>query len=236
VRVLILIPAHNEADSLVTVVEELRAAASDLDVLVIDDASTDRTAALLPRLGVRWIEMSQHVGTGTAVRTGLRYAVWRGYDAAVRIDGDGQHPAEEIARLLDPIRRGEADAVIGSRYLDGQPTSTPLLRRLSHRALAGVMSVVTGQLVTDPTSGLWAFDRRALRLLVEHHPSGYPEPELRLFLSRNAMRVTEVPVVMRNRIGGQSSLTPLRMGAAVARLLLLLLIVPLRSAVRSRHD
>jgi glycosyltransferase involved in cell wall biosynthesis len=180
--------------------------------------------------------MPQRLGTGSAVRTGLRYAASLGYREIVRIDGDGQHPAEEIERLLAPIREGRADVVIGSRYMGAARASTRPLRLLSQWALGRVLSVLTGQRVTDPTSGLWAFGPRAVHLLVEHHPSGYPEPELLLFLSRNAMRVLEVPVTMRDRLAGRTSLTARRTGAAFARLLLLLIVVPLRSAVESRHD
>jgi glycosyltransferase involved in cell wall biosynthesis len=235
VRLLVLIPAHNEAASLPSVVGEVRAELNGADILVVDDASTDETATTLSRLGVRWITMSQRVGTGTSVRTGIRYAVERGYDAVVRIDGDGQHPAGQIAALLAPIARDEVDAVSGSRYIENEPAGTAL-RRLSHRALAGIITIIIAQLVTDPTSGFWAFGRRALRVLVDHHPSGYPEPELRLFLSRNAMRVLELPVPMRPRLAGATTLTPLRTAAAIARMLLLLLVVPLRSVVRSTHD
>ena len=135
-----------------------------------------------------------------------------------------------------PGAQNQADAVIGSRFLRDGVAHTTTVRRLSQRALAAILTIITGELVTDPTSGLWAFGPRALRVLVEHHPSGYPEPELRLFLNRNAMRVLEVPVGMRDRFGGQTSLTPLRTTAALARLLLLFIVVPLRSVVRSRHD
>jgi hypothetical protein len=115
-------------------------------------------------------------------------------------------------------------------------TSVPWRRRVGHRTLGVVLSMLTGQRVTDPTSGLWAFGPHALRLLAEHHPSGYPEPELVLFLSRNAMRVLELPVTMRSRIAGRSSLTAQRTGAAMARLLLLLVVVPLRSAIGGSDD
>ena len=233
---MVLIPAYNEAASLPAVVGELRADAPDTDVLVVDDASTDGTASVLPTLGVRWLRMPQRLGTGCAVRTGLRYAASLGYQEIVRVDGDGQHPAQEIDRLLAPIRHDEADVVIGSRYLNGANGSTPARPRLSQRALGVILTVLTGRRVTDPTSGLWAFGARALRVLVDHHPSGYPEPELLLFLSRNSIRVTEVPVTMRPRKAGRTSLTVSRTGAALARLLLLLIVVPLRAAVRRNHE
>ena len=121
------------------------------------------------------------------MRIGLRYALRRGYEFAVRVDGDGQHPAGEIDRLLGPIMRGAADVAIGSRHLTGAARSRgPWLLR---RALEFCLSMLTSARVTDPTSGFYAIGPRALPVLAEHHPTGYPEPELRLFLSRNRLRV-----------------------------------------------
>lgn len=233
--VLVVIPAHNEADSLPRVIGELRAEVPGAIIVVVDDGSTDDTEALLPNLDVRWVRLSQRLGTGAAVRTGLRYAMSLSFRTVVRMDGDGQHPADAIARLLTPLRTGSADVVIGSRYLGADGPGIPSFRRISHRILAAILTLLTGRRVTDPTSGFWAFGPKALHVLVEHHPSGYPEPELLLFLSRNALRVIEVPVTMRDRVAGRTSLTPQRTGAALARLLLHLVVVPLRSAVGNRR-
>jgi len=233
---LVVIPAYNEASSLPQVVADVRQHVPDADILVVDDASSDATSALLPQLGVRWVRLSQRLGTGTAVRTGLRYAASRGYEIVVRIDGDGQHPSEEIPRLIAPLLHGASDVVIGSRYAAGRLVETPALRRLIHRTLAQVLSIMTKQRVTDATSGFWAFSEQAVYMLVDHHPSGYPEPELRLFLRRNGLRLIEVPVEMRSRIAGRTSLTPQRTWSAMARLLLLLVVVPLRSAVEGNRD
>jgi len=233
---LVIIPAFNEAGSLPAVLDDIRQHVGDADILVIDDASTDETPRLLPRLNVRWVRLAHQLGTGAAVRTGLRYALSLGYKVVVRLDGDGQHPAGIIELLLEPLQRGEADVVVGSRYVGSARPEVPAFRRLVHSVLGTILSLITGQRVTDPTSGLWAFGPHALRLLAEHHPSGYPEPELVLFLSRNSMRVKECPVTMRSRLAGRSSLTPHRTGAAMARLLLLLVVVPLRSAIGGSDD
>jgi glycosyltransferase involved in cell wall biosynthesis len=225
-----LIPAHNERANLAAVVGELRACAPDLDLLVVDDGSYDGMEELPEALSVRWIRLPERLGVGSAMRAGLRYAAALGYDAAVRIDGDGQHRPADIGRLLAPIRAREADVVLGSRY--SEPglfgSGTPIVKR----GLAVCLSVLTRRRITDSTSGFYAIGPRALRVLAEHHPTGYAEAELQLFLSRNGFTVVEVPVAARSRFGGRTSLTPVRLPSAAARVLLAMIIVPFRGAVR----
>ena len=231
-RVLGLIPAYNEVANLAAVVAELRAERPDLDLLIIDDGSTDATAPLLPQLGVKWLRFPYRLGIGSAIRAGLRYAARTGYDAAIRIDGDGQHPAADIERLLLPIREGDVDVVLGSRYepIEGSRRGAPIVQRM----LGACLTVLTGTRVTDPTSGFCAIGPRALAILAEHHPTGYPEPELRLFLRRNALRAIEVAVRARPRMGGRTSLTAGRLMAAGARVALAMIIVPLRARIEGR--
>jgi len=156
----------------------------------------------------------------------------------VRVDGDGQHRADDLHRLLAPIASGEADVVLGSRFTGvaeghgGERQSAGLL----HRALARCLSGLTGHRVTDPTSGFCALGRRAIRLLASHHPTGYAEAELRLFLTRSGLRAIEVPVRPRRRFSGRTSLTSARLAAAAARAALALLIVPLRAAIEDAGD
>jgi glycosyltransferase involved in cell wall biosynthesis len=226
--ILCVIPAHNEGANLAAVVAEVRSRRSDLDILIVDDGSTDRTMAIVPMLGVRWLQLSDRLGIGSAMRAGLRYALRQGYDAVIRVDGDGQHRADDIDALLTPVFASHADIAIGTRYHLGGAARKP--RVIS--ALARLLSARTGRRVTDPTSGFYALGPRAIRILAEHHPTGYPEPELRLFLRRNALNVVEVGVRPRPRLMGQSSLTAGRLTAAAARVLLALVIVPLRRPER----
>jgi len=223
-RILCLIPAHNEAANLTAVVAEVRSRRPDLDILVVDDGSTDRTMAIVSRLGVRWLQLTDRLGIGSAMRAGLRYALRQGYDAAIRIDGDGQHRADDIDALLEPVSASHADIAIGTRYHQGGAARKP--RAIS--ALARLLSARTGRRVTDPTSGFYALGPRAIRILAEHHPTGYPEPELRLFLRRNALSVVEVGVRPRARFMGHTTLTTGRRATAAARVLLALVIVPMR--------
>ena len=226
-RTLTLIPAHNEVGNLPAVIREIREQRPDLDILVVDDGSTDGTAQVLEHLRVRWLGWAHRRGVGCAVRAGLRYGARLGFDVVVRLDADGQHDAADIERLLDRLRADDVDAVLGSRYADAYPGTEPL-----KRALATVVSTVTRRRITDATSGFWALGPRAVALLAAHHPRGYPEPELHLFLSRNGLNVAEVPVGSRARLSGRSSLTVLRLFAAAARVLLAVVIVPLRARVQ----
>jgi glycosyltransferase involved in cell wall biosynthesis len=225
-RLLAIVPAFNEAGSLRRVVVEIERAAPWADILVVNDGSDDETADLLPTLGVRWLTLPQRVGVGGAVRTGVRYAARHGYEYAVRMDGDGQHRARDIRRLLAPVLTGRADAVTGSRFL--RSAGRFGLRRASQALLAACLTLLTGRRVTDPTSGFWLFGPRAVRFLARHHPTGYPEPELVLVLHRNRLRVAEVAVRTRRRVAGRTSLTTPRAVLALARTLLALVVVPMR--------
>jgi glycosyltransferase involved in cell wall biosynthesis len=230
---LVIVPAFNEAPNLPRVLSELRRTLPQADVLVVNDGSTDETADLLPGLRVRWLTLSQRVGVGGAVRAGIRYALRSGYEYAVRVDGDGQHRACDIARLLPAVVSGQADAALGSRFLR-RPRGAVGARRASQAALGLCLSLLTGQRVTDPTSGFWLFGPRAMRLLGTHHPGGYAEPELVLLLSRNGLRLTEVPIRIRPRQAGRTSLTASRAALAFARTLLALVVVPFRRIVEGQ--
>jgi glycosyltransferase involved in cell wall biosynthesis len=226
-RAVAVIPAHNEALNLPSVIADVRASGVDLDVVVIDDGSRDGTTAVLDHLRVNWMRLPERMGVGCAVRAGLRSAVRGGYEVAVRMDGDGQHSADQIASVLAPVLDGTADVAIGSRYRERPDQSGR-----AHRLLARVLSRLTSASVTDPTSGFYAIGPRALHVLAEHHPTGYPEPELRLFLDRNGFRVVEVPVRSVPRLHGRTSLTAGRLTMAGARVALATIVVPLRTPIR----
>ena len=232
---LAVVPAFNEAANLRRVVADLTRVIPREDILIVNDGSTDETDALLPHLGVRWLTLPERLGVGGAVRTGIRYADRAGYGCVVRLDGDGQHRACDIPRLLRAVSSGRADAALGSRFL--RRGGRLGLRRFTQALLAACLTLVTRRRVTDPTSGFWLFGPRAIRLLSGHHPAGYAEPELVLFLHRNRQRVVEVPIRMRPRLGGRTSLTAARAIFAFARTILALVVVPFRNAADSSiHD
>jgi glycosyltransferase involved in cell wall biosynthesis len=234
-RMLAVIPAHNEAANLPRVVADLRAHHPAVDVLVVDDGSCDGTRHVVEDLGVSWLAWDERRGIGAAIRAGLRYAARNGYDVVVRVDADGQHGADDIEEIVRPILDARAEVVLGSRYVERRPTPTGAIAFVQWM-LDGCLSTITRRKVTDSTSGFCALGPHAIRMLAEHHPTGYPEPELRLFLSRNAMRVLEVPVQTRQRLSGRTSLTPVRVAAAAARVLLAMVIVPLRPTVQPPGD
>jgi glycosyltransferase involved in cell wall biosynthesis len=236
VSILAVVPAFNEFANLRRVVADLSRVMSPGSILIVDDGSTDRTRELLPQLGVRWLALSQRLGVGGAVRAGIRYAHRAGYEYVVRIDGDGQHRACDIARLLSPVAARNADVALGSRFLR-RGRRLRSWRSASQSVLARCLTMVTRRRVTDPTSGFWLFGPRALRLLSGHHPAGYAEPELLLFLSHNGLDVIEVPIRMRPRIAGRTSLTASRTLLALGRTALALVVVPFRQMVDSQaHD
>jgi glycosyltransferase involved in cell wall biosynthesis len=224
--VLVLVPAYNEAANLPRVVSDLRAGFPGARVLIINDASTDETRDLLPALGVEWLTLPQRLGVGGALRAGLRWSRRHRFQIVARVDGDGQHRARDLVRLLKPIVSGEADAVAGSRYLRGTHRSTA--RRLTQRLLALCVSAIARQRITDPTSGLWMFGPRAVQLLGDRHPGGYPEPEIHLLLARQGLVVREVAVHARERMAGRTSLTPTRAAVAFARTAFAFMAVTLR--------
>lgn len=206
-RALVIVPAHNEAAALPDVLEELRQHGSGYDVVVINDGSTDATARVAREAGFRVIDMCFNLGIGGAVQAGFKYALDRGYSIAVQMDGDGQHPADQIERIIAPVRAGACELCIGSRFLEHTDYEGSFWRRLGTRYLSRVCTMVTGQRITDATSGFRAVGPRALRYLAWHYPADYPEPESIVLLSRHGLPIQEVPVQMRPRLAGKSSIS-----------------------------
>jgi hypothetical protein len=225
---LVVVPAHNEAVSVPGVIEDLHAWCPGVPVLVVDDGSRDGTWRAAASAGATWLRFDTRLGVGTAVAAGFRYAARLGIDRVVRVDGDGQHAARDAAAMLRRLERGDADAVLGSRYMDGQRRDGPVGRQLAQHMLSRLLSIITGERVSDPTCGCAAFGPRAAQLLADEHPSGYPEPELHLLLRRHRLRVVEFPIASRPRTAGRSTLTTARLWLAAARVALAMVVVPLR--------
>lgn len=209
-RVLVIIPAYNEAASLPAVIQDLRAWYPAADPLVVNDGSSDGTATIARQLGVPVLDLPYNLGIGGAVQTGLLYAARERYAYAVQFDGDGQHRADQLAALLAPVIAGRADVAIGSRFLLPHSYHVPLARRCGIAIFKAVNVLIVGQTITDNTSGFRAYGRDALTFLSREYPHDYPEPESVVTLCRNGYRIIEVPTQMRERQGGRSSITLFR--------------------------
>ncbi|HEU0248499.1 MAG TPA: glycosyltransferase family 2 protein [Gaiellaceae bacterium] len=228
-RLVAIVPAWNESGAIGEVVDEIRDYDSTIDVVVIDDASTDDTAGVAELHGATVLRLPFNIGIGGAVQTGFRFARDEGHDAAIRLDGDGQHAASEIAKLLGPIEAGEADLVIGSRFVDpGGTYRPPFARRIGIGVFARLVSLLGGQRVTDTTSGFVALDRAGIELFAAEFPHDYPEVEATLVALRSGLRVTQVQVDMRERTTGSSSITFVRSLYYIVKVMLSLLVASLR--------
>lgn len=229
-RTLVVVPALNEAGNIARVVSSIRQNVPQADVLVINDGSSDATGQIAESAGALVLHMPYRVGIGAGVQTGFKFAARQGYEIVVRNDGDGQHKPEDIRRMLDVVRSGQADVALGSRYLEHGGYVASLPRRLGSVLLARIISRIIGQRITDPTSGFNAFNRRAIRLCAQHYPHDYPEPEAIVMLHRAGLRLVEVPVRMQPRAAGKSTITPLRSLFYMFKVLLAILIDLLRPA------
>ncbi len=218
--VLAIVPCYNEVENVGEVVAELRRVAPFIDVLVVDDGSVDCTADAASRAGATVMSHRGNAGVGAAVRTGMAYALGRGYSYAVQVDGDRQHDPSYILPLLEPLQAGTADVAIGSRFLGTDGYKPPFLRRMGTTLLSNVVTRNTGQLTWDTTSGFRAMNVRALEFLVHHYPNGYAETESLVLMHMNGIRWVEVPVVMRERTHGASSIKGFRSLAFMAKVML----------------
>lgn len=228
-RVVAVVPAWNESGAIGKVVDEIKELDLAIDVVVVDDASTDETAAVAEARGATVLRLPFNVGIGGAVQTGFRYAREQGYERAVRLDGDGQHDASEISKLLEPLERGDANLVIGSRFVDASGSyRPPFARRIGIRVFARLVSVLGGQRVTDTTSGFLALDRAGIELFAAEYPHDYPEVEATLVALRSGLRLTQVQVEMRERETGSSSITFVRSLYYIVKVMLALLVASLR--------
>ncbi len=208
-RVLVIIPAYNEAETIVQVIGKLHARVPDYDVVVVDDGSTDATARLVAEQGIaKLLRLPFNVGIGGAMQTGYKYALRRGYDIAIQCDADGQHPVGEITQLADAVDAGKADVIIGSRYVADSDYTPSFTRRVGKSFLSRWINLLVGGGITDTTSGFRAMNRAAIAVVARNYPEDYPEPEVLVILHRAGLKTAEVPVNMLPRQGGASSIRP----------------------------
>lgn len=203
-KVLAIIPAYNEAANLRAVVDDLRC--FDGDMLIVNDGSSDDTVMVARELGVMVVSHPFNLGIGGTVQTGIKFALAKGYDFAIQFDGDGQHRADQIAKIVARGAAGEADLVIGSRTLPGG-YKMGVTRWFGSKIFLCLIKVLSGLTINDPTSGFRCYGPRAMELFSRFYPDDYPEVESIVTAARSGLTVVEVPVLMRQRLSGHSSIT-----------------------------
>lgn len=229
---LIIIPAFNEALNIVKVLDDIKAHAPDFDVIVVDDGSADSTADAAAQCDAGVLRLPYNLGIGGAMQAGYKYAERNGYEIAVQFDGDGQHRADQLEALITPVVRGEADLAIGSRFLGEKAYHAQFTRLLGIKILSRVVSLFVSQRITDPTSGFRAANRKVMAFFVRNYPDDYPEPEAVVLLNKAGFRMTEVPVSMRQRLSGSSSITALRAFYYMIKVLLAIMVDMLKRVPR----
>ncbi len=206
IKKLVIIPAYNEEQTIVQVYNEIKEKAPGYDIIVINDRSADSTAALCKKNGIKVIDLPINLGIGGAMQTGYRYACNKGYDIAVQVDGDGQHDPFYIKDMYETLVSERSDLVIGSRFLEETGYRSTRLRRLGIRHLSHLLRFLTGYTVTDPTSGFRMAGRRLMEDFSKDYPQDYPEPESIVRALKHGGKLVELPVRMRQRAGGVSSI------------------------------
>lgn len=203
---LIIIPAYNESENIVRTIEDIQKNAPDFDYVIINDCSTDDTGRICKEHGFNVINLPANLGIGGAVQTGYKYARLKGYDIAVQVDADGQHDPAFLGKMADTIINEHADMVIGSRFLEKEGFQSSKIRRVGIGYFTGLIKLLTGTKITDPTSGLRMINRSLIAEFDESYPKDYPEPESVVHVLKLHKKVKEIPVIMRERQGGSSSI------------------------------
>jgi len=207
-KILAIIPAYNEADNILETINDIDNFFTAIDILVINDGSSDNTAQLVKSTKAFLIDLPINLGIGGAVQSGFKYADRLNYSYAIQFDGDGQHKANEIELILNPILNNEADVVIGSRFCtNAEGFKSTKLRRLGIKLFEIVCKLLIKKPVTDCTSGFRGYNRKAIELLANDYPSDYPEPETVILLGKRGFRIKEVFVTMQERQAGVSSIS-----------------------------
>ncbi|RHN19244.1 glycosyltransferase family 2 protein [Dorea formicigenerans] len=205
---IIIIPAYNEEENVERTVNAIQKSAQGFDYVIINDCSIDNTRKICEEKGFNIVNLPINLGIGGAVQTGYKYAYENGYDVAVQVDGDGQHDPEFLNTMADYLIEHQVDMVIGSRFIEKKGFQSSITRRMGIQFFSKLIKVLTGKKITDPTSGLRMIGRNVMEIFSEDYPRDYPEPESIVAVLRKNMKIEEIPVVMLERQGGVSSISP----------------------------
>jgi len=209
-RLAIIIPAYNEEESLPALIQEIKSLKVDnveIIPVIVNDCSVDSTAEVARNLNVDLLDLAVNIGIGGTVQTGMVYALQSGFDYAMQVDGDGQHPAAEIPKMIAAMKESGSNVVIGSRFITGEGFQSSGFRRLGIGYLRVIIRLLTGLDITDSTSGFRLYDRKALVAIESYYPDEYPEPEAVIYFKRKGLKITETPVLMESRQGGKTSIS-----------------------------
>jgi len=232
-KTLVIIPAHNEEANIYGIIRRIKDYSGALDVLVVDDGSTDQTAHLAREAGAIVARHPFNMGYGVALQTGYKYADKQGYELVVQMDGDGQHDPKYISELSSSIREGLADVVIGSRFLSGEVYRAPINRRIGIFLFSSLVSLLIGQSITDSTSGFQALNSKVVRFFTgDIYPCDYPDADVIIMLHRAGFRIREIPLVMHRRQGAKSMHSGLKPLYYVFKMTLSILVTLLRKMPR----
>lgn len=204
---LVIIPAYNEEGNLERTIEDIKKNAPDFDYVIINDCSMDSTLDICRKHGYSYLNLPVNLGIGGAVQTGYRYAYYRGYDVAVQFDGDGQHDASFLETMTKELKESNSDMVIGSRFIEKEGFQSSTLRRVGIVYFTFLIKLLTGKTITDPTSGMRMVNRKLLKKFTEDYPKDYPEPESVVAILAEKYKVKEIPVIMKERMEGESSIS-----------------------------
>jgi glycosyltransferase involved in cell wall biosynthesis len=238
-KICVIVPAYNEQENIAPVLQDIHNANENYTAVVIDDGSTDFTAKTAFKTGMaKVISLPHNLGIGGAVQTGLKYAERNDFDIAVQFDGDGQHIATEIQKLLEPLLEKEADAVIGSRFLHKNQLGfrSTFMRRIGIKIFEIICRIFIGKRISDCTSGFRAYNRKTLELLASNYPTDFPEPEAVILLSQNKFRIKEVAVEMKERTHGMSSIDGLKSIYYMVKVILSMTMAKIRPPLKVRQE
>lgn len=205
-KILVIIPAYNEQDSIINVINKLKNDCPRADYVVINDCSKDNTLSVLKENNTSFVNLPINLGIGGGVQTGYKYALENGYDIAIQIDGDGQHDTAYLDKVIAPIEEGVADIAIGSRFIDKEGFQSSGMRRAGIKFLSALIKICCGTKVRDVTSGFRAVNCKYIKMYAYDYPTDYPEPEAIVQASVDGASIAEVPVIMKERETGQSSI------------------------------
>ncbi len=204
---IIIIPAYNESGNIENTIKDIKQNSKGFDYIIVNDCSTDNTLEICRENHFNYLNLPINLGIGGAVQAGYRYAYYHGYDTAVQFDGDGQHDASYLSALLEVLEKDEADMAIGSRFIENEGFQSSAMRRMGIKFFTRLIKILTGKRITDPTSGMRMVNRKLIKEFTFSYPKDYPEPESVVTVMCSGYRAKEVPVKMRSRSEGESSIS-----------------------------